>query len=43
MTDASAVPLVPARLVRGARGGGKRGIEDLYWALLNSTEFLTNH
>jgi hypothetical protein len=31
------------RLVRGARGGGKRGIEDLYWALLNSTEFLTNH
>ena len=31
------------RLVRGSKGGGKRGIEDLYWALLNSTEFLTNH
>jgi hypothetical protein len=31
------------RLVRGASGGSRRGIEDLYWALLNSTEFLTNH
>jgi hypothetical protein len=31
------------RLVKGASGGNKRGIEDLYWALLNSTEFLTNH
>ncbi len=31
------------RLVKGASGGGKKGIEDLYWALLNSTEFLTNH
>ena len=31
------------RLVKGAEGGTKRGIEDLFWALLNSTEFLTNH
>jgi hypothetical protein len=31
------------RMVKGAAGGGKKGIEDLYWALLNSTEFLTNH
>jgi len=31
------------RLVKGADGGTKRGIEDLFWALLNSTEFLTNH
>jgi hypothetical protein len=31
------------RLVKGAKGGGKRGIEDLYWSLLNCTEFLTNH
>ncbi|MBL8839985.1 MAG: DUF1549 domain-containing protein [Planctomycetes bacterium] len=30
------------RLVKGAAGGNKRGIEDLFWALLNSTEFLTN-
>ncbi len=31
------------RMVKGAGGGNKRGIEDLFWALLNSTEFLTNH
>lgn len=31
------------RLVKGAAGGNRRGIEDLFWALLNSTEFLTNH
>ncbi len=31
------------RLVKGSAGGNKRGIEDLFWALLNSTEFLTNH
>ena len=31
------------RLVKGADGGDKRGIEDLFWALLNATEFLTNH
>ncbi len=31
------------RMVKGAEGGGRRGIEDLFWALLNSTEFLTNH
>ncbi|MSR48006.1 MAG: DUF1549 domain-containing protein [Planctomycetes bacterium] len=31
------------RLVKGADGGNRRGIEDLFWALLNSTEFLTNH
>jgi hypothetical protein len=30
-------------LARGSVGGAARGIEDLYWALLNSTEFLTNH
>jgi hypothetical protein len=32
-----------AHLARGSVGGSARGIEDLYWALLNSTEFLTNH
>jgi hypothetical protein len=32
-----------AHLARGSVGGAARGIEDLYWALLNSTEFLTNH
>jgi hypothetical protein len=31
------------RMVKGADGGSRRGIEDLFWALLNSTEFLTNH
>jgi hypothetical protein len=31
------------RMVKGAEGGNRRGIEDLMWALLNSTEFLTNH
>jgi uncharacterized protein DUF1549/uncharacterized protein DUF1553 len=32
-----------ARLAKGSTGGAGRGIEDLYWALLNSTEFMTNH
>ena len=30
------------RLVKRAGKGGK-GVEDLYWSLLNSSEFLTNH
>jgi hypothetical protein len=31
------------RLLRYAEGGGKEALRDIFWALLNSTEFVVNH